>query len=77
MTFSSLGFGVQPPDPSLGNMLVSVQPDMVGAPWTALVPIVAVIALLFALYAVGEALRAMSAGSPSRDPQKTLVPLAG
>ncbi|HEV2644464.1 MAG TPA: hypothetical protein VGT98_17260 [Candidatus Elarobacter sp.] len=57
VTQSSVGFGVQPPTPSLGNMLVNVQSNITVAPWAAIVPCIVMIVLLFALYAVGDELR--------------------
>ena len=57
VTLSSMGFGVQPPGPSLGNMLVNAQMDLAVAPWAALVPIAVIIVTLFALYAIADDLR--------------------
>ena len=57
VTLSSVGFGVQPPRPSLGNMLVNVQSNMSVAPWAAIFPSVVIVVLLFALYALGDELR--------------------
>lgn len=59
ITVSMFGFGVQPPTPSLGNMLANAQSNITVAPWAAFIPSVAGIVMLFALYAVGDELRAM------------------
>lgn len=57
-TLSSQGFGVQPPAPSLGNMLVNAQANLFVAPWVVVAPAVTIVAALFALNAVGDKLRA-------------------
>ncbi len=56
VTLSDLGFGVQPPRASLGNMFANAQSNMTMAPWIVLVPSVVVVALLFALYAIADEL---------------------
>lgn len=56
-TQSVVGFGVQPPTPSLGNMFVNAQSNMTMAPWIPIVPGVVVFVVLFALYAIGDQLR--------------------
>ncbi|HEX3462802.1 MAG TPA: hypothetical protein VHS78_01945 [Candidatus Elarobacter sp.] len=53
-TISLLGFGVQPPIASLGNMLVNAEPNITVAPWAALVPAVTITAVLLALYALAD-----------------------
>ena len=57
VTQSSVGFGVQPPTASLGNMLVNAQSNFTVAPWAAITPAVVTIVILSALYAVGDELR--------------------
>jgi peptide/nickel transport system permease protein len=57
VTQSFFGLGVQPPTPSLGNMLVNAQSNAVVAPWIPIVPTVVMIVTLFALYAVAAELR--------------------
>jgi peptide/nickel transport system permease protein len=57
VTQSSMGFGVQPPGPTLGNMLVNAQSNITVAPWAAIVPSVVIVVMLFALYAVADELR--------------------
>ena len=59
VTQSAIGFGVQPPTPSLGNMWVNAQSNATVAPWIPIVSGVVVIAVLFALYALGDDLREM------------------
>jgi ABC-type dipeptide/oligopeptide/nickel transport system permease component/ABC-type antimicrobial peptide transport system permease subunit len=56
VTLSLFGFGIQPPTPSLGNMLVNAQSIAAVAPWAVLVPTAVVILVLSALYAVAERL---------------------
>ncbi len=51
------GFGVQPPVPSLGNMLVNAQSMLTVAPWDFAVPSALIVLSLFAFNAVGDALR--------------------
>jgi peptide/nickel transport system permease protein len=62
LTESALGFGVQPPIPSLGNMLVNSLSNVTIGPWIPIVPSAAAVATLFALYALGDELRGR--GSP-------------
>ena len=57
VTLSSIGWGVQPPAPSLGNMLVNAQSMVMIAPWAAIVPAAAAVVVLFALYALADELR--------------------
>ena len=56
---SSIGFGVGPPVPSVGNMLVYAFQNIFVAPAVAMVPTITVIVVLGALYALADALRAM------------------
>jgi peptide/nickel transport system permease protein len=56
-TQSAVGFGVQPPTASLGNMLVNATSNITIAPWIPIVPTVVVVAVLVALYALGDELR--------------------
>jgi oligopeptide transport system permease protein len=56
VSLSIRGFGVQPPVPSLGNLFEHVQMNLPVAPWAVIVPSVAMIAVLFALYALADAL---------------------
>ncbi|MDP9106254.1 MAG: hypothetical protein M3N49_10010 [Candidatus Eremiobacteraeota bacterium] len=57
VTQSSIGWGVQPPAPSLGNMLVNAQSNVTVAPWAAIIPSAVTVVVLFALYALGDELR--------------------
>jgi ABC-type dipeptide/oligopeptide/nickel transport system permease subunit len=57
VTLSFFGFGVQPPDASLGNMLANAQSNLDMAPWAVFAPLLVIVALLFALFALGEELR--------------------
>jgi peptide/nickel transport system permease protein len=54
---SFLGLGVRPPTPSLGIMLASAQPYFRDAPWMAVFPGVAIVALTLALNLFGDGLR--------------------
>ena len=54
---SFLGFGVQIPTPSWGNMLYNVQVDMFTQPWRALVPGLAIFMTSLSANFVGDALR--------------------
>ncbi len=56
-TLSFLGFGVQPPTPTWGNMLKNAQSQMALAPWTAIFPGVAILVTVLALNYIGDGLR--------------------
>ena len=58
-TISSIGFGVQPPVPSLGNMLVNAFVNVFVAPAIVIAPCTAIVVVLGALYAFADALREM------------------
>lgn len=53
---SFLGLGVQPPHPSWGGMILEAQPYLITAPWTSLVPGLAVVLTVLAVNLIGEAL---------------------
>jgi peptide/nickel transport system permease protein len=53
---SFLGLGVQPPIPSWGGMILEAQPYLITAPWTSLVPGIAVLITVLAVNLIGEAL---------------------
>ena len=57
VTQSSIGWGVQPPAPTLGNMLANAQSNLTVAPWAVIVPSAVTVVVLFALYALGDELR--------------------
>lgn len=59
---SFLGLGVQPPQPSWGNMIADGRDAIVIAPWVALAPGVALIATVVASTLLGDALRDRLAG---------------
>ncbi len=59
---SFLGLGIQPPDPSWGNMISGGRDLIVTAPWVALVPGVALILTVLAATLLGDGLRDMLAG---------------
>ena len=54
---SFLGLGVQPPQPSWGNMIADGRDAIVIAPWVALAPGLALIATVVASTLLGDALR--------------------
>ncbi len=56
-TLSFLGFGVQPPTPTWGNMLKNAQAQMTYAPWTAIFPGLAILVTVLALNYIGDGLR--------------------
>jgi peptide/nickel transport system permease protein len=56
-TLSFLGFGVQPPIPTWGNMLKNAQAQMTYAPWTAIFPGLAILIAVLALNYIGDGLR--------------------
>jgi peptide/nickel transport system permease protein len=67
---SFLGLGIQPPEPSWGNMIAGGRDLIVAAPWVAIAPGLALIATVLACTLLGDALRdrvAGEAGSTLRD----------
>ena len=59
---SFLGLGVQPPQPSWGNMIADGRDAIVIAPWVALAPGLALIATVLGATLLGDALRDRLAG---------------
>ena len=59
---SFLGLGVQPPQPSWGNMIADGRDAIVVAPWVALAPGLALIVTVVAATFLGDALRDRLAG---------------
>jgi peptide/nickel transport system permease protein len=62
---SYLGFGVQPPTPTWGNMLKNAQDQMTRAPWTAIFPGIMIFIAVIAINFIGDGLR------DALDPYKT------
>jgi peptide/nickel transport system permease protein len=54
---SYLGFGVQPPTPTWGNMLKNAQELMTRAPWTAIFPGLMIFITVIAINFIGDGLR--------------------
>jgi peptide/nickel transport system permease protein len=54
---SFLGLGIQPPSPSLGTMLSEAQQAISRAPWTAVIPGVAIMVVTLAFNLFGDGLR--------------------
>ena len=54
---SFLGLGIQPPEPSWGNMLSGARKLMMIAPWTALYPGLAIVFLVLGFNLLGDGLR--------------------
>ncbi len=54
---SYLGFGVQPPTPTWGNMLKNAQSQMTRAPWTAIFAGLAILITVIAINFIGDGLR--------------------
>lgn len=54
---SFLGFGVQPPTATWGNMLKNAQDQMVTAPWTAIFPGLFIFVTVIAINYIGDGLR--------------------
>lgn len=59
---SFLGLGVQPPQPSWGNMIADGRDLIVTAPWVALVPGLAIVLTVLCCTLLGDALRDRLAG---------------
>jgi peptide/nickel transport system permease protein len=67
---SFLGLGIQPPQPSWGNMIAGGRDLIVAAPWVAIAPGLALVATVLACTLLGDALRdrlAGDAGTTLRD----------
>jgi peptide/nickel transport system permease protein len=56
-TLSFLGFGIQPPTASWGNMLANAQSTIVQAPWVAIFPGLCIFLTVLAINYVGDGLR--------------------
>ncbi|MCB1381140.1 MAG: ABC transporter permease [Alphaproteobacteria bacterium] len=54
---SFLGYGIQPPTPSWGNMLNNAQQYLVSAPWLAIFPGLAITAAVTSFNFIGDGLR--------------------
>ncbi|HSA54116.1 MAG TPA: ABC transporter permease [Gemmatimonadaceae bacterium] len=65
---SFLGFGVQPPTASWGNMLTNAQSYLHAAPWLAVYPGVLILLTVVAVNVLGDALR------DATDPQRADAP---
>ena len=59
---SFLGLGIQPPQPSWGNMIAGGRDLIVTAPWVALAPGIALILTVLACTLLGDAMRDRLAG---------------
>lgn len=59
---SFLGLGIQPPQPSWGNMIAGGRDLIVTAPWVAVAPGLALIATVLAATLIGDSLRDRLAG---------------
>lgn len=56
-TLSFLGFGVQPPMPSWGNMLKAAQSQLTIAPWVAIFPGLMILVTVISINYIGDGLR--------------------
>ncbi|HEY1727011.1 MAG TPA: ABC transporter permease [Candidatus Baltobacteraceae bacterium] len=56
-TLSFLGFGIQPPTASWGNMLANAQANMAIAPWAAIFPGLCILITVLAINYLGDGLR--------------------
>ncbi len=56
-TLSFLGFGIQPPTASWGNMLANAQANMAIAPWAAIFPGLCILVTVLAINYLGDGLR--------------------
>ncbi|TXC70202.1 ABC transporter permease [Sphingomonas ginsenosidivorax] len=59
---SFLGFGIQPPMPTWGNLLNQAAPWLVSAPWMSIPPGVLIFLTMIAVNLLGEGLRARQSG---------------
>ncbi|MBC5810291.1 MAG: ABC transporter permease [Candidatus Eremiobacteraeota bacterium] len=56
-TLSFLGFGIQPPTASWGNMLANAQSNMSNAPWVAILPGLCILVTVLAVNYLGDGMR--------------------
>jgi peptide/nickel transport system permease protein len=56
-TLSFLGFGIQPPTASWGNMLANAQSNVTVAPWAAIFPGLCILVTVLAINYLGDGLR--------------------
>jgi peptide/nickel transport system permease protein len=56
-TLSFLGFGIQPPQASWGNMLANAQAYITVAPWVAVIPGLCILVTVLAINYLGDGLR--------------------
>jgi peptide/nickel transport system permease protein len=56
-TLSFLGFGIQPPTASWGNMLANASSNMTIAPWVAIFPGLCILITVLAINYLGDGLR--------------------
>ncbi|HEX3550802.1 MAG TPA: ABC transporter permease, partial [Candidatus Elarobacter sp.] len=56
-TLSFLGFGIQPPTASWGNMLANAQSNITIAPWAAIFPGLCILVTVLAINYLGDGLR--------------------
>ena len=56
-TLSYLGYGVQPPIATWGNMLQNAQNEMYAAPWLSIFPGLMIFATIMSINFVGDGLR--------------------
>jgi peptide/nickel transport system permease protein len=61
---SFLGLGVQPPDPSLGNLLYGAQASLATEPWLAIFPGAFIFWIVLAVNLVGEGLARSGSSGP-------------
>jgi peptide/nickel transport system permease protein len=54
---SCLGFGIEPPTPSWGNMLSNVQEHMTKHPWLAIFPGIMIFLAIISVNYIGDGLR--------------------
>ena len=59
---SFLGFGIQPPMPTWGNLLNQAAPWLVSAPWMSIPPGVMIFLTMIGVNILGEALRTRQDG---------------
>ena len=54
---SFLGFGIQPPTPSWGNLLSNAQEHLINHPWLAIFPGLMIFLTVISINYIGDALR--------------------
>ncbi|MBX9703056.1 MAG: ABC transporter permease, partial [Silvanigrellaceae bacterium] len=56
-TLDYLGFGLPPPTPSIGELLLQGKENLLSAPWLLISPIAVLLLMLISISLIGQAIR--------------------